>query len=57
MRRGKVEFVDVPELGFLVIDGGGDPASEAFRDAIQALYAVSYGVHIDLKKATGTHLA
>src|SRR5665213_125138 len=43
--KGKVEFVDVPELGFLVIDGGGDPSGDAFHDAIQALYSVSYGVH------------
>jgi len=53
VRKGKVEFVDVPELAFLVIDGGGDPAGEAFGDAIRALYAVSYGVHFALKKATG----
>ena len=53
VRKGKVEFVDVPELAFLVIDGGGDPAGEAFGDAIRALYAVSYGAHFALKKATG----
>jgi len=53
VRKGKVEFVDVPELGFLVIDGGGAPAGEAFRDAIQAVYSVSFGAHFALKKATG----
>jgi len=52
-RKGKVEYVDVPELGFLVIDGVGDPSGEAFHDAIQALYSVSYGAHFALKKATG----
>jgi hypothetical protein len=31
----------------------GDPAGETFHDAIQALYAVSYGAHFALKKATG----
>jgi len=36
VRKGKVEYVDVPELGFLVIDGRGDPGGEAFNDAIQA---------------------
>jgi hypothetical protein len=54
VRKGKVEFIDVPELGFLVIDGGGAPAGEAFHDAIQALYSVSYGVHFALSKATGS---
>ena len=53
VRKEKVEYVDVPELGFLVIDGGGDPGGEAFNDAIQALYSVSYGAHFALKKATG----
>lgn len=53
VRKGKVELVDVPELGYLVIDGVGDPNGEAFDDAIQALYSVSYGVHFALKKATG----
>jgi hypothetical protein len=53
VRKGTVAFVDVPELGFLVRDGRGDPEGEAFRDALQALYAVSYGAHFALKKATG----
>lgn len=53
VRKGKVEYVDVPELGFLVIDGRGDPGGEAFNDAIQALYSVSYGAHFALRKATG----
>jgi hypothetical protein len=53
VRKGRVELVEVPELGFLVIDGGGDPSGEAFHDAIQALYSVSYGVHFAVKKATG----
>ena len=52
-RKGKVDLVDVPECGFLVIDGEGDPSGEAFQDAIQALYSVSYGAHFALKKATG----
>ena len=53
VRKGTVDFVDVPELGFLVMDGVGDPGAEAFADAIAALYSVSYGVHFALKKATG----
>jgi hypothetical protein len=53
VRKGKVDLVDVPELGFLVIDGAGDPSGETFHDAIRALYSVSYGVHFALKKAMG----
>lgn len=36
VRKGKVEFIDVPELGFLVIEGAEPPAGEAFHDGIQA---------------------
>ena len=40
----RVLFVDVPEHRFVVVDGVGDPQDAAFGDALQALYAVSYGV-------------
>lgn len=46
------EIVDVPELAFLMIDGTGDPVtSEAYADAIGALYSLSYGAKFALKKA------
>jgi len=53
VRKGQVEFVDVPELGFVMIDGGGAPGGESFTDALQALYSVSYGAHFALKEAAG----
>jgi hypothetical protein len=53
VRKGVVEFVDVPEFGFVVIDGCGAPDGDEFSDASQALYSVSYGVHFALKKASG----
>jgi hypothetical protein len=51
--KGRVEFVDVPELGFVMIDGVGAPDGESFAGALQALYSVSYGAHFALKKAKG----
>ncbi len=51
--KGKVEFVDVPELGFVAIDGDGAPGDDAFSSALQALYSVSYTAHFAVKKATG----
>lgn len=51
--RGKVEFVDVPEFGFVAIDGGGAPGDDAFSNALQALYSVSYTAHFAVKKARG----
>ena len=53
VRKGKVEFVDVPELAFVVVDGEGSPDGHAFTDAIGALYSVSYGAHFALKKSKG----
>lgn len=54
VRNGKVEFVDVPEFGFVIVDGVGAPDGEAFAHALQALYSVSYGAHFALKKASGS---
>jgi hypothetical protein len=54
VRKGKVELIDVPELGFAVIDGVGAPGGATFTDALQALYSVSYGAHFAVKKETGS---
>ncbi|MGY1608763.1 GyrI-like domain-containing protein [Geodermatophilus sp. SYSU D00700] len=48
------EVVDVPEMGFLMVDGHGDPnRSAAYRAAVEALYATSYAVRAVGRKATG----
>jgi hypothetical protein len=48
------EIVDVPELGFLMIDGHGDPnTSVAYRDAVQALYTVAHAVRAVGKQTLG----
>jgi hypothetical protein len=53
-RGGDFEVVDVPELGFLMIDGHGDPnTSAAYRDAIAALYTASYAVRAAAKTRVG----
>jgi hypothetical protein len=52
-RRGTVEFVDVPEMAFLVVPGHGSPEGPEFAAALQALFAVSYAVHFLVKKALG----
>lgn len=45
-------LVEVPELAFLMVDGRGDPnTSSEYRDAVQALYAVSYAVKFAIKRA------
>jgi hypothetical protein len=45
-------MVDVPELTFLMIDGAGDPnTSQDYKDAVEALYAVSYGLKFAIKRS------
>ncbi|WP_238011754.1 GyrI-like domain-containing protein [Dactylosporangium sp. AC04546] len=45
------EFVDVPPLPFLMVDGAGDPAGEAYLDAVGRLYKAAYRVRAVLKAA------
>lgn len=45
-------LVEVPELAFLMVDGHGDPnVSAEYRDAVSALFAVSYAARFALKRA------
>lgn len=53
VRKGMVEFVDVPEFGFVIVEGAGAPDGATFAAALQALYSVSYGAHFAVKKARG----
>jgi hypothetical protein len=53
VRKGADEIVDVPEFGFAVVSGTGAPGGTEFTQALQALYAVSYGAHFMIKKQRG----
>ena len=45
-------IVEVPELGFLMLDGRGDPnTSEQYQDALTALYGIAYTLKFTRKKA------
>jgi hypothetical protein len=47
----EVVLVDVPTINYLMIDGEGDPnTSQAFAEAVEALYAVSYALKFMIKK-------
>jgi hypothetical protein len=47
----EVAIVDVPEMGFLMVDGKGDPnTSKDFMDAVDALYSIAYTMKFMLKK-------
>ena len=44
-------IVEVPDFAFLMVDGRGDPnTSEAYHDALEALYSVAYTLKFSLKK-------
>jgi hypothetical protein len=47
----EVVIVNVPEFPSLMVDGIGDPAiSQDYKDALEALYAVSYSLKFMVKK-------
>jgi len=48
------ELVNVSEIAFIMIDGRGDPnTSTEYKDAIEALYGLSYTLKFDLRKELG----
>jgi hypothetical protein len=52
--KKEFSFIEVPPLQYLMIDGVGDPAvSQRYMDSIQTLYALSYTLKFNLKKAQG----
>ncbi len=47
----KIEFVTVPKLKYLMVDGQGDPNNSVlFQDAINALFSASYTLKFKFKK-------
>lgn len=52
--RKEPELVQVPEIAYVMIDGRGDPnTSREYQEAVEALYALSYGLRFALKKEQG----
>jgi hypothetical protein len=44
--------VEVPAFSFLMVDGAGDPnTSPKYAQAVEALYAASYGAKFMVKRA------
>jgi hypothetical protein len=47
----KISILEIPEFQFLAVDGAGDPnKTPDFQTAVEALYAVAYGLKFSLKK-------
>jgi hypothetical protein len=50
------KIVDVPKMNFLMIDGKGDPnTSQEYKNAIEALFSVSYTLKFMIKKEKNSH--
>jgi len=47
----RIDEIDVPEQRFLSVTGTQGPASQAFAEAVEALFSVSYTAKFMLKKA------
>jgi len=52
-KAGTPAWVDVPPLSYLMIDGIGDPESEGFAQAVEALYSLAYPLKFAYKKSEG----
>lgn len=52
-KAGNPAWADAPPLSYLMIDGIGDPESEGFGQAIEALYSLAYPLKFSYKKADG----
>ncbi len=49
-RKGRPEFVDVPELQYLMFDGHGDPEqTPLMQEGFQALFSVAYPIRFAIK--------
>jgi hypothetical protein len=51
--KDKVTLLDVPDLGYAMVEGSGAPDGDMFAAAVEALYTVSYGAHFAVKKERG----
>ncbi|HAA15050.1 MAG TPA: hypothetical protein DCE41_26490 [Cytophagales bacterium] len=46
----KVEWVEVPAMNFLMVDGMGEPESQAYQEALESLFPMAYGLKFAIKK-------
>lgn len=48
----EVSVVDIPAMNYLMLEGEGNPNSEGYLEAVQALYGLAYGIRA-ISKAAG----
>ncbi len=52
-RQGEFRLIDVPDLQYLMLDGQGDPNTEAFSEAVETIYPVAYALKFASKEELG----
>lgn len=52
-QRGRFRLLDVPDQQYLVVDGHGDPNTDVFAAAVEALYPVAYAVKFASRQQLG----
>ena len=53
-----VVSVEVPKMNFLMIDGTGDPnTSQEYKNAVEALFSLSYAIKFTIKREKGIDYA
>jgi len=52
-KSGEFRILDVPPLQYLMVDGAGDPNTEVFTHAVEALYPAAYKLKFASKKQLG----
>lgn len=50
--KAKPETIDIPNFNFLTIRGKGNPNSLEFSECVEVLYALAYGIKMQLKRRT-----
>ena len=46
-------IIDVPSMGFIMVDGKGDPQDKEYQEAVSILYALSYTIKMKGKELSG----
>ena len=49
LAKTKPEIKTIKPMNYITIKGEGSPASDTFKDSVQALYAIAYGIKMTLK--------
>ena len=56
MPKSKPMLIQVPSMNFIMVDGKGDPSnSEAFQQAVEILYGLSYAIKMSKMKTVLRH--